>query len=132
MRTTEQMIDIVHRATGARLDVRDELATKLQGLRRVSEWEQALNDAQTILDVMDVSSPTMRASAACRIRYDEALALVDGVLSEAPTEAHPRRLAEAVRRQVVAARAVRPVSPEVEDVRVDEPSTWLDAGVIER
>ena len=35
-----------------------------------------------------------------------------------------RPRADAVRRQVVAARAGRPPSPDVEDVYVDEPDTW--------
>ena len=80
--------------------------------------------AQETIDVLDVSSLEARASDACQRRYDDALARVDSVLREAPSDVHPRRLAEAIRRQAVAARACRPISPEVEDVVVDDPSTW--------
>ena len=118
------MMHILHQATGVRLEADTALTTRLQQLRRVSEWEQALAEAQTMADVLDISSPSVRASDASQARYDIALALVDAVLSEAPTDAHPRRLAEAVRRLIVAARDGRPASPEVVDVRVDEPDTW--------
>ena len=126
VRTLEQSIKLIDRATGVRPEASGALVTRLQALRRVSAWEQALAEAQTIVDVLDVSSLSVRASADCQRRYDRALAFVDKVLGEAPTDAHPRRLAEAVRRQVVAARGGRPVSPEVEDVLVDEPDTWPD------
>ena len=46
--------------------------------------------------------------------------------SRTPADAHMRRLAEAVRRQVVAARSARPPSPEVAEVYVDDPETWPD------
>ena len=81
--------------------------------------------AQEIVDVLDISSAQSRAGEACQRRYDGALALVDSVLSDAPADAHAhRQLAMAVRRQVIAARACRPVSPEVEEVVVDDPKTW--------
>ena len=124
VRSTKQSIDIIQKATGKPVRVSDALATRLRELRCTSKLEQALAEAQEIVDVLDISSAAARASAACQAKYDRALALVDGVLKEAPAAAHPRRLAEAVRRQVVAERSGRPVSPEVEDVRVDEPETW--------
>ena len=127
-RTTEQSLDIVHKASGVRPAATGPLLARLQELRRVSKLEQQLAKAQEILDVLDVSSVERRASDACQRRYDGALALADSVLSDAPADAHPRRLAIAVRRQVVAARACRPISPEVEEVVVDDPSTWPGDG----
>ena len=124
VRTTEQSLDIIHKATGVRPAANGPLLARLQDLRRVSRLEQDLAKAQEILDVLDVSSEARRASEACQRKYDGALALVDSVLSEASADAHPRRLAMAVRRQVLAARACRPVSPEVEEVLVDDPDTW--------
>lgn len=123
-RSTEQSLDIIHKASGVRPDASPALLARLQDLRRVSKLEQALAKAQEIVDVLDVSSVERRASEACQRKYDSALARVDAVLSETPADAHLRRLAEAVRRQVIAARACRPVSPEVEEVEVDDPSTW--------
>ena len=142
VRSTKQSIDILHKATGVRLAPDGELAAKLHALRRVSSWEQSLAKAQTIVDVLDVSSASHRSSAEGQRKYDSALELVDAVLSEASSwastvgdeanhEVTRRRravgcLAEAVRRQVVAARSGRPVSPEVEEVYVDDPSSWPD------
>ena len=123
-RTTEQSLDIVHKATGVRPTATEPVLARLQELRRVSRWEQDLMKAQEVIDVLDVSSMESRAGERCQRRYDDALALVDSVLSDAPADAHPRQLAVAVRRQVIAARACRPVSPEVEEVVVDDPSTW--------
>ena len=128
VRGTEQSLEIIHKATGAQLEVTGPLSTRLRKLRRVSGWEQALVDAQTVVDVLDISSLEQRASANCQREYDGALAHVDRVLAEAPASAHPRRLAESIRRQIVAARAGRPPSPEVEDVLADDPETWPDEG----
>ena len=93
-------------------------------MRRVRELEHELAEAQAEVDVLDVSTLAQRAGADAQRRYDAALARVARVLAEAPAEAHPRRLAEAVHRQVLAARELRPLSPEVEDVEVDDPETW--------
>ena len=125
-RTTDTSLDIIHKASGVRPAANGPLLARLQELRRVSRLEQELAKAQEIVDVLDVSSVERRASDASQRRYAKALALVDAVLSDAPADAdaHPRRLAEAVRRQVMAARACRPVSPEVEDVVVDDRDTW--------
>ena len=124
VRTTDQSLAIIHKASGVRPATHGPLLGRLQDLRRVSRLEQELAKAQEIVDVLDVSSEERRASEACQRKYDGALALVESVLSEASADAHPRRLAEAVRRQVLAARACRPLSPEVEDVLVDDPDTW--------
>ena len=124
VRTIDQSLDIVHKASGVRPATSSPLLTRLQSVRRVAKLEYELAKAQEIVDVLDVSSEERRASDACQARYASALALVDSVLSEAPADAHPRPLAVAVRRQVIAARACRPISPEVEDVVVDDPDTW--------
>lgn len=124
MCTVEHSLDVIHKASAARPKATEPLMARLQELRRVSRLEQDLAKAQETIDVLDVSSVEARASDACQRRYDDALARVDSVLREAPADVHPHRLAEAVRRQAVAARACRPVSPEVEDVVVDDPSTW--------
>jgi hypothetical protein len=126
VRTTDQSLNVIRKATGVQPKPSGSLITRLQELRRVSNWEQMLGKAQEIVDVLDVSSMERRASAPLQLKYDDALAQVDHVLREAPADAHPRRLAEAVRRQVIAARACRPPSPEVEDIFVDDPETWPD------
>ena len=80
-----------------------------------------------IVDVLDVASAAQRASADAQRRYDTALSRVDQVISETvDVDAHPRRLAEAIRRQVLAARSGRSPSPDVEDVCADDPRTWPD------
>ena len=125
-RTTNQSLDIIHKASGVRPAAGEPLLARLRELRHVSRLEQELAKAQEVVDVLDVSSMATRAGDACQRKYDNALARVDKVLSDAPVDAHPRRLAEAIRRQVVAAKAGRPASPEVEDVAVDDPDTWPD------
>ena len=125
-RTTNQSLDIIHKACGVRPAAGEPLLARLRELRHVSRLEQELAKAQEVVDVLDVSSMATRASDACQRKYDNALARVDAVLNDAPLDAHPRRLAEAVRRQVVAAKACRPASPEVEDVEVDDRDTWPD------
>ena len=122
VRSTRQSLDIIERAAGVRPEVDDALATRISELRRVSGLEQQLADVQAEIDVLDCKPPAQRASAGCQRQYDEALARVDAVLREVP--ASHRQLADAVRRQVVAARAGRPPSPDVEDVYVDDPDTW--------
>ena len=125
VRSTRQSLDIIERATGARPEVDDAHATRLSELRRASGLEQQLAEVQELVDVLDCKPPAQRASAECQRQYDGALARVDAVLRDVPaSHGQLRRLAEAVRRQVVAARAGRPPSPEVEDVYVDEPETW--------
>ena len=127
--TAEQSLDIIHKATGVRPTATEPVLARLQELRRVSRLEQDLMKAQEIVDVLDISSAESRTGEACQRRYDGALALVDSVLSDAPADAHAhRQLAMAVRRQVIAARACRPVSPEVEEVVVDDPTTWPGQG----
>ena len=124
VRSTRQSLDIIERAAGVRPEVDDALASRLSELRSASGLEQQLAEVQELVDVLDCKPPAQRASAECQRQYDGALARVDAVLREA-SDGHPlRRLADAVRRQVVAARAGRPPSPEVEDVYVDEPETW--------
>ena len=118
----EQALDIIERATLMRPEAN--VMARLQELRRMCAWEEVLATAQTLVDVLDVRPLAHRASIECQQKYDTTLARVDEVLREAPPDAHPRRLAEAVRRQVVAARAGRPPSPEVADVLVDDPSSW--------
>ena len=122
VRSTRQSLDIIERATGARPEVDDAHATRLSELRRSSRLEQQLAEVQELVDVLDCKPPAQRASANCQRQYDDALARVDAVLREVPASHRP--LADAVRRQVVAARAGRPPSPDVEDVYVDEPDTW--------
>ena len=126
VRTTAQSLDVIHKASGLRPAATAPLLARLEGLRHVSRMEQQLAKAQEIVDVLDVSSVERRASEASQSKYASALALVDAVLSEAAAtdNAHPRPLAAAVRRQVIASRACRPISPEVEDVVVDDPDTW--------
>ena len=124
VRSTRQSLDIIERAAGARPEVDDALATRISELRRASGLEQQLAEAQELVDVLDCKPPAQRASAGCQRQYDEALARVDAVLREVSDGQSLRRLADAVRRQVVAARAGRPPSPEVEDVYVDDPDTW--------
>ena len=122
VRSTRQSLDIIERATGARPEVDDAHATRLSELRRSSRLEQQLAEVQELVDVLDCKPPAQRASAGCQRQYNGALARVDAVLREVPASHRP--LADAVRRQVVAARAGRPPSPEVEDVYVDDPDTW--------
>ena len=124
VRSTELSLALVERATGTRPRCGPELRSRLQQLRRVSALEHELAEAQAEVDVLDVSTRAQRATAEAQLRYDAALVRVARVLAEAPAKAHPRRLAEAVHRQVLAARELRPVSPEVEDVEVDDPDTW--------
>ena len=125
VRTTRQSLDIIERAAGARPEVDDALATRLSELRKASGLEQQLAEVQELVDVLDCKPPAQRAAAGCQRQYDEARARVDAVLREVPaSHGQLRRLADAVRRQVVAARAGRPPSPDVEDVYVDEPETW--------
>ena len=126
VRGTEQTLQVIRRATGVDIAASATLLARLTGMRRVSAWEQELMEVQTVVDVLDVAPPAQRASAGGQQRYSNALARVERVLGEAPADAHPRRLAEAIRRQVVAARDGRPASPEVEDIYADDPSTWPD------
>lgn len=122
--STERSLAVVEQATGVRPYCEPELIARLQEMRHATRLEQELAEAQAIIDVLDVSTPAQRMTAESQLRYDAALKHVDTVLAEAAAEAHLRRLAEAVRRQVVAARELRPFSPEVEDVEVDDPDTW--------
>ena len=122
--STDMSLGIIHRASGVRLKPDPPLAARLQYIRRVAGLEQELMEVQADMDVLDVSPLAQRSSADGQKRYDNSLARVDRVLQESPANAHPRRLAEAVRRQVVAARAGRPASPEVEDILADDPDTW--------
>ena len=124
VRSTEQALDVIERASGVRPKATGPLAARLQELRRVSAMEQELTEVQAAIDVLDCSPAAQRASAKCQQQYDHALARVDRVLSDSPKDAHPRKLAEAIRRQVVAAKAGRSASPEVEDVLADDPGTW--------
>ena len=124
MRTLELSLDVIQQATGTRPPASGPLLERLQRRRWVSVWEQELAKAQELVEVLDVAPPARRASADCQLKYNDVLARVDRVLSEAPAGAHPRALAAAVRRQVVAAMGGRPPSPEVEDILVDEPDTW--------
>ena len=124
VRSTRQSLDIIERATGARPEVDDAHATRLSELRQTARLEQQLAEVQELVDVLDCKPPAQRASAGCQRQYDEALARVDAVLREVSDGQSLRRLADAVRRQVVAARAGRPPSPDVEDVYVDDPDTW--------
>ena len=106
VRSTRQSLDIIERASGVRPEVDDGLATRLSELRRASGLEQQLAEVQELVDVLDCKPPAQRASAGCQRQYDGALARVDAVLREVPASHRP--LADAVRRQVIAARAGRP------------------------
>ena len=124
VKTLEQSLAVIEQAYGVRPQASDAAAARLLEHRRVSQWEEQLAKAQGIIEVLDVSSSAKRASADGQRQYDAALAHVDQVLAEVAAGSHPRRLAEAIRRQVLAARSGRPPSPEVEDVQADDPDTW--------
>lgn len=128
VRSTDQSIALLQRATGVQLATSRVPVAKLKAIRRVSGWEQALADIQSLVDVLDVKPQSQRASAACQSEYDSALARIDTMLTEVqpaePAQKHLKPLAEAIRRQVVAARAGRSPSPEVEEVDAEDPDTW--------
>ena len=121
LRSLEKSVATIKRATGSRQEVGDPaLLARLTELRRVSNLEQQLMSVQSVVDVLDCM-PSSKGSASSIAKLDAALAKVDGVIAAAG-DAHPKLLAQAVRRQVLAARDGRPLSPATADVCADDPA----------
>ena len=131
LRTLEKSVATIKRATGRRQVGDTALLTRLTELRRVSNLEQELMSVQSDLDVLDCM-PSSKSSASGIAKLNAALAKVDGVIAAAG-DAHPKLLAQAVRRQVLASRDGRPVSPGTADVCADDPAhrraCWRVEGV---